>query len=85
MSTIMAEVIIWIIKAQTGVDQNPETEVRVGHTRDKVCVGIVKSLGTSRRIAEIQKAEGNNSANVVIEDVDDVLLLANHITIMIGC
>ena len=27
------------------------------------------------------KAKGNNSANVVIEDVDDVLLLANHITV----
>ena len=27
------------------------------------------------------KAEGNNFANVITEDVDDVLLLANHITI----
>ena len=27
------------------------------------------------------KAEGNNSANVVTEDVDDVLLLANHIIV----
>ena len=53
MSTIEAKVIIRIIKARTGVDQNPETKVRVCHTQDKVCVEIVKSLGTSRRIAEI--------------------------------
>ena len=58
MSTIEAKVIIRIIKARTGVDQNSETEVRVGHTRDKVCVGIVKSLGTSRRIVEIQRQKG---------------------------
>ena len=58
MSTIGAEVIIGIINARTKVNQNPETEVRVGHTRDKMCVGIVKSLGTSRRIAKIQRHKG---------------------------
>ena len=58
MSTIGAEVIIGTIKVRTGVDQNPETEIRVGHTRDKVCVEIVKSLGISRRIAEIQRQKG---------------------------
>ena len=42
-------------KGSNRIDQNSETEIRVGHTRDKVCVGIVKSLGTSRRIAEIQR------------------------------
>ena len=57
-STIRAEVIIGIIKARTEVDQNPETEVRVAHTQDKVCVGIFKSLGTSRRIVEIQRQKG---------------------------
>ena len=55
MSTIGTKVIIGIIKARTRVDQNLKTELRVGHTRDKVCVGIVKSMGTSRRIAEIQR------------------------------
>ena len=37
MSTLRAEIIIGIIKAQTGVDQNSKIEVRVSHTRDKVC------------------------------------------------
>ena len=31
------------------------------------------------------KTEGNNSANVVTEDVDDVLLLADHITVDDWC
>ena len=30
-------------------------EVRVIHTRDKLCVGIVKNLGTSRKIVKIQR------------------------------
>ena len=58
MSTIEADVIIGIIKARTGVDQNPKTDVRVGHTWDKVCVKIVKSLGILRRIVEIQRQKG---------------------------
>ena len=40
------------------VDQNPELELRVSHTQDKRCVGIVKNLGTSRKIAEIQRKNG---------------------------
>ena len=55
MSTIGEEIIIRIIKARTRVDQNPKTEVRIVHTRDKMCVEIVKSLDISRRIAEIQR------------------------------
>ena len=55
MLTIKAKIIIGIIKAQTRVDQNPKINVRVSHTWDKVCVEIVKSLGTSRRIGEIQR------------------------------
>ena len=43
MWTIRVEVIIDIIKTRTRVDQNPEIEVKVGYTRDKVCVGIVKT------------------------------------------
>ena len=50
MSIIGAEVIIGIIKARTKVDQNPKIQVGVTHTRDNVCVGIVKSLSTSRKI-----------------------------------
>ena len=80
MSTIGAEVIIGIIKARTEVDQNPETEVRVGHTRDKVCWNC-QQPGHFNNDCRNPKAEGNNSANVVTEDVDDVLLLTNHITV----
>ena len=58
MSTIGAEVIIEIIKARTRVDQNPKTEVRVSHTRDNVCIEIVKSLSTLRKIVEIQRQKG---------------------------
>ena len=58
MSTIGAEVIIGIIKARTGVDQNPEIEVKISYTWDKACVRIVKILSTSRKIAEIQRQKG---------------------------
>ena len=58
MSTIEANVILGIIKARTRVDQNLEIKVKVSHTQDEVCVEIVKSLGTSRRIAEIQRQKG---------------------------
>ena len=46
MSIIGAKVIIEIIKDQIRVDQNLEIKVRIGHTRNKVCVKIVKSLST---------------------------------------
>ena len=55
MLIVKVKVIEEIPKARTWVDQNLEIEVRVSHIRDKLCVGTVRNLGTSRRIAEIQK------------------------------
>ena len=55
MLRIGAEVIEKMIEVQTEVGLNPDTEVRVDHILDKLFVGIVKSLGTSRRIVEIQR------------------------------
>ena len=55
MLRIGAEVIEKMIEVQTEVGPNPDTEVRVDHILDKLFVGIVKSLGTSRRIVEIQR------------------------------
>ena len=45
-----------------------------------MCWNCQKS-GHFKKDCRNPKAEGNNSANVVTEDVDDVLLLANHITV----
>ena len=53
MLIIEAEVIEEMPKARTEVDQNPKTKIRVSHTQDKLCVGIIKNLGISRKIAEI--------------------------------
>ena len=80
MLIIKAWVIEGIPKARTMVDQNPKIEVRVSHTRNKVCWNCQKPRHFKKDCRN-PKAEGNNSANVVTEDVDDVLLLANHITI----
>ena len=55
MLRIGAEVIERMIEVRTRTGPNPDTEVRVGRILDKLFVGIVKSSGTSRRIAEIQK------------------------------
>ena len=55
MLRIGTEVIERMIEVRTGVGPNPDTKVRVGRILDKLFVGIVKSSGTSRRIAEIQR------------------------------
>ena len=57
MLRIGAEVIERMIKVQTRLGPNPDTDVRVGSILGKLFVGIVKSLGTLKTIAEIQKGK----------------------------
>ena len=55
MLRIRANVIERMIEVRIGVGPNPNRKVRVGRILDKLFVGIVKSPGTSRRIAEIKR------------------------------
>ena len=55
MLIIGVNVIKEMIEARTEVGLNPGTKVIVGCILGKLFVRIIKSLGTSRRIAEIQR------------------------------
>ena len=55
MLRIRAKVIEKMIEVRIELGPNPDPEVKVGRILDKLFVGIVKSPGTSRRIAKIQR------------------------------
>ena len=55
MLIIGVEVIKEMMEARTEVGPNPSAKVRVCRILDKLFVGIVKNLGTSITIVEIQK------------------------------